>query len=243
MSNKFRQPQEITIGTLYAAFVLAIGAYFNYVTPYDSNPTIVPSMIELLLWVLLYLPLGLMVMVAKWDVADFGFSITTNLSLAILFIVPVCSSITWGIQSSWLSAIIESFARTGEEIFFRGFLFALLLKVFAAKKKPWIWAVLISSVLFTFVHAQTFQPDFFANRAESRAYVVIERLFNLLLIAVFLALLRHWTQSILPSAIIHGTLASGIITIPFCFLIYAIIVFIAYLRKEKVLLFIKPGSL
>lgn len=243
MSNKFRQPQEIAIGILYAAFVLAIGAYFNYVIPYDSNPTIAPSMIQLLLWVLLYLPLGLMVMIAKWDVADFGFSITTNLGLAILFIIPVCGATTWGVQASWLSAIIESFARTGEEIFFRGFLFVLLLKIFAAKRQPWVWAVLISSVLFAFVHTQTFQSDFFAKRAESSTYVVIERLFNLLLIAVFLALLRHWTQSILPSAIIHSTLAAGIFTIPFCFLIYAIIVFIAYLRKEKVLLFMKPESL
>lgn len=236
MSNEFRQPQEITIGILYATFVLAIGAYFNYVTPYDSNPTIAPSMIQLLLWVLLYLPLGFMVMLAKWNVADFGFSITTNLGLAVLFIVPVCGLTTWGIQASWLSLIIESFARTGEEIFFRGFLFVLLLKLFAAKRKPWVWAVLISSVLFTFVHTQTFQPDFFAS---GTVYVIIERFFNLLLVAVLLALLRHWTQSILPSAIIHSTLVSGIFTIPFCFLIYATIVFIAYLRKEKVLLFMK----
>jgi len=238
MFSTFWQSNEkgIRIGILYTCLLLALGAYFNYAMPYDPNPVMSPSIMQLMLWTFTYVPLGIFVVIANWNVTEFGFCVTRSVGLALIIIIPLCGSMAWNIQIPWQSALIEAFARTGEEIFFRGFLFALLLKIFNVKTKPWIWAVLISALLFALVHTQTFQASFLDNYGSGPIiYRIFERLLNIFLLGVFFALLRHWTQSIFPGAIIHSLFQGGIFTLPFCFIIYASITLWAYVRKESVM--------
>jgi uncharacterized protein len=212
-----------------------LGAYLNYTLPYDNNPVASPGVMYLILWTLLYVPVGIFVVITNWNVTEFGIHITRNLGLAIIIIIPLCSLITWNIRIPWQIALIEAFARTGEEIFFRGFLFTLLLKIFNTKIKPWGWAVLISALLFSLVHTQTFQASFLDNYGSGPiAYKIIERLLNVFVFGVGLAILRYWTHSILPGGIIHSILQGGILTLPFCFIIYVIISCWAFARKESV---------
>ena len=51
MTIKMRKIREngISIGILYAVFVLALSSYLNYSTPYDPNPTTYPQVMQFVL--------------------------------------------------------------------------------------------------------------------------------------------------------------------------------------------------
>jgi membrane protease YdiL (CAAX protease family) len=235
--NQENSKKDITIGVLYAALILALGAYFNYTMAYDANTVTSPSTIQLLLWFLLYVPLGLFTAVAGWKIKDFGFSVNRRVGLALVPVLLLCAPIALTFDEvPWRSALIEAFARTGEEVFFRGFLFLLLLKVFSEKARPGMWAVLISALVFALVHTQTFQTSFISSYgAGPIGYRILERMFNLFLVGTFFGLFRHWTQSILPGVIAHSLVKGGVFTLPFCLIIFAGIVFWAHKRGEGVL--------
>ena len=218
--------QWIILGWGYVFLFTTIAAYLNYIQPYDPTPTGYPGFGLILLWTGLYLPLLLPVL-AHWEVKHFGFSVNPTLILASVLITGICAAIPSG-GISWLSGLSEAFARTGEEFFFRGFVFLLLLKMFEKKKNPWIWAVMGSSIVFTLVHTQFLRVDSVATSQ------IVSRFVGLFISAVVLAAIRHWTKSILPGSIAHGSANGGILTLPFVLLIYAIITYWAYARKENV---------
>jgi membrane protease YdiL (CAAX protease family) len=225
----------VKIGILYTVFLFCVAAYFNYIRPYDPDPITDPGILQLAIWALLYLPLGIFVLGKKWEISEFGFYVTRNSIAASILIILLCSAITWGIQIPWQNAMFEAFARTGEEIFFRGFLFVLLLKIFHSKQKPWIWAVVISSAVFAMVHTQTFQTSFLENYSSgSLLYRIFERLFNVFAVGAFFATIRYWTRSIIPVALMHSAIQGGILALPFCVLICASITLWAHMRKESI---------
>lgn len=227
--------KDITLGALYAALIFALGAYFNYAMPYDANPLTALSITQLLLWFLLYVPLGLFTTIADWKIKDFGFSVNRRVGFALLPVLLLCAPITRTFEVPWQSALIEAFARTGEEVFFRGFLFLLLLKVFSEKARPGMWAVLISALVFALVHTQAFQASYFESVSMSRSFLIVQRLFNVFLVGAFFALLRHWTQSILPGVIAHSLVQGGVFALFSCLAIFAGIVFWAHKRGESML--------
>jgi membrane protease YdiL (CAAX protease family) len=223
------------IGIGYVLLILVIAGYVNYTEPYEPKAAVTPALDAILLWASLYIPLLVFPIAAKWEVRDFGFSINPAVILISLLLSGICAYSTQMITTTWYGALSEAFARTGEELFFRGFLFLLLLKIFGKKRRPWLWATLCSALGFTLIHTQTFQADVIAQLGPGPvAFVVAQRLFNIFLPGVALALLRHWTKSILPGSIIHSMAYGGIGTLPFVLIIYAIITYWAYGRKENV---------
>ena len=123
-----------------------------------------------------------MITIANCKDTEFGFHISSMLGLVTVLIILLFSAITWTVQIHWQYAFFEAFARTGEEIFFRGFLFALLLKIFSLKTKPWVWAISVTAFLFSWVHLQTFQTSFLDSYGSgSTTYKIIERLINIFL--------------------------------------------------------------
>lgn len=226
--------------SLYAAIYLAVMGFLNYTLPYSSEAvnTLEPGI--LIAWGLLYLPVIILPIAARWEVTEFGFTLNPFLLLAFALIIPLISFCAWsntGAENTWLSGALEAFARTGEEVFFRGFLFALFIRLYDSKSRPWVWAVIASSILFTLIHTQTFQPSFLNNYGSSSApdiYKIAERLLNVFGIAIVIALLRAWTHSILPGAAVHSFLNGGIQTLPFVLIIYFLAVFWAHKRGEPV---------
>jgi membrane protease YdiL (CAAX protease family) len=92
-------------------------------------------------------------------------------------------------------------------------------------------------MLFALAHTQTFQQSCLTQFGSSSVHIVhttIERLFNVFAIALALALLLVWTRSILPGAIVHAILNSGIKALPFVQAIYFSIVFWAYRRGDRI---------
>ena len=224
-------------GGLYAAVLIAIAGYFNYTEPYSPGPAATLILSHLILWAALYLPLLVLPLAAGWKVTDFGFSLSPTLALVFVIVTMLCAEITFNARVSWGSAAIEAFARTGEEVFFRGFLFALFARLFNTRRRPWLWAAVASSLLFTLVHTQTFQPSFLSQYGSPLVpvvYTILERLFNVFGLAFVFALLRAWTRSILPAAVAHSLSSGGIQALPFVLVIYFLVILLAYRRREPV---------
>jgi membrane protease YdiL (CAAX protease family) len=236
---EFDQENErkyLTIGALYTAFIFALVAYFNYTMPYNSNPVTEPSSIHLLLWGLLYVPLVFFPLTSDWEITDFGFAFGSHTRIAFFLILLPSLMGAQNVNNSWLGGFFEAFARTGEEVFFRGFLFLLLLKIFSRRERPVAWASVISALIFALMHTQTFQPSYFEGIEMNRTFLIVQRLFNVFLLGLIFAWLRNWTNAILPSAIFHSLIQGGMKALPFCLAIYAGVMYWAHTRGEKVLI-------
>jgi uncharacterized protein len=241
MDDKSKQANNKTWllwASLYAVIVLALGSYLNYTEPDSPGPVTTPNLQLLILWASSYLPVIVLPLAARWKVTDFGFSLNPNLAMAALLITLLCAFMTNAIAATWGSGILEAFARTGEEVFFRGFLISFFIRLFDNKRRSWLWAAIVSSILFALVHTQTFQQSYLATLGSpytSVIFTLIQRFLNLFLIGLVLALLRVWTRSILPGAIAHGIINSNILALPFVLVIYGLITFWAYRRGEQVI--------
>jgi membrane protease YdiL (CAAX protease family) len=225
--------------SLYAAATLAMCSFLNYHEPYSSDPVTTPTFSQLILWGSLYLPIVILPIAAGWKVTDFGFTLNPFLALVAILFVASCTYIFQTSLVTWQSALWETFARTGEEAFFRGFLFVLIREFFRNKRRPWLWAAILSSLLFALVHTQTFQPGYFAQNGSPDlpvGYQIVERLVNVFGLAFIFALLRVWTHSILPGAIAHSLSKAGIAALPFVLLIYGAAILWAHQRTEAVIL-------
>ncbi|EQB86206.1 membrane protease YdiL (CAAX protease family) [Clostridium punense] len=208
----------------YIIFISIIGIYFNGFVEFDpSNYKLL--LIAIILWLLLYIPIPISVMKAKYEISDFGFKITKALLILLpIFLIVILGNTSYDISAStFYWAILFSFARVGEEVFYRGFVYTLCLKLFQNRERPWIWAIVLSSFAFAVMHTQ-----YDLNTMVSTFVLVI-----------FVALFRHITDSILIPIIIHCALAGGILTILMGIFIYFTFVLIAFLRKEKVLELVK----
>jgi membrane protease YdiL (CAAX protease family) len=240
MNEKLRQANEgnwLLWGGLYATIMLAIGGYLNYTEQPSSGPVTTPILWQVILWASLYLPVIGLPIAAHWKVTDFGFTLSPTLGIIALIITMFFTAITNASAATWNSGFWEAFARTGEEVFFRGFLITFFLRLFGKVHRPWMWAAIASSILFALVHTQTFQQSYPSQYGSSFApaiYAIVERLLNVFGIGLVLALLRVWTRSILPGAIAHSIINSNFLALPFVLVIYGIILFWAYRRGEQV---------
>jgi membrane protease YdiL (CAAX protease family) len=231
--------------SLYGLAVLVIGGYLNHAQPYSSAAQTNPPFWVFILWGSLYLPLIVLPLTNCCKVTDFGFSLNTFLAIAALLATAGCVFVTNSLIVPWNSAAIEAFARTGEEVFFRGFLFYLFTRLFEHKLKPWLWAALTSSVLFALIHTQTFQQaylDEYGSPNSPILFTIIERLVNVFIVGFIFALIRVWTRSILPGAIAHSLSSAGILALPFVLIFYFGIIGWARLRSEPMKFELKPHA-
>jgi hypothetical protein len=88
-------------------------------------------------------------------------------------------------------------------------------------------------------HTQTYQPEYLAQYGSPSTpvgYKIFERLLNVFGLALFFALIRVWTHSILPGAIAHSLSIGGIATLPFVLTIYGATILWAHRRAEPIIL-------
>lgn len=215
-----------SLSLIYTAILLSIVGFGNYYT-WTHGVVQNISLIFVLVWMALYVPLLVSHKYDNWKIKEFGFIVNYKVLLfLIFFLIILFSNKDIPLVIKWKSLFVEVFARTGEEIFFRGFLYTLFLKMFNSQKRPWIWAVVLSSVLFAMVHTQTLLPEYNSN------------MFDIFTIGISLALLRKWTGSILPAMLIHILIKSfNILGCILGIVFYFIFVLIAYLKKEEVFQF------
>lgn len=226
MPDDIQNKQVYKLGIFYIAVITIIAAVSNYFTWHAKFTSDILGIgvffLGIMLWISFYVPMYIFIKRASWRVEDFGFVINKRLTIisAILIIF-----ISFKINSSFSFAFIgffllEAFARVGEELFYRGFIYNLVLKLSKAKQNSWLFAVFISSFLFTIMHTQTFLPDNPLNMP------------SIFISALLLGLLRHWTGSILPGIIIHCAANGGILSMIMGILIYILIFMIDYFKER-----------
>jgi membrane protease YdiL (CAAX protease family) len=84
------------------------------------------------------------------------------------------------LEIAWLLVLLCVLVPIGEEVFFRGFIYGTL------RRWGWVWAVILSSVLFAAVHLQ------------------VVHFLPILLLGVVLAVLYQRTGSLVASIAVHG---------------------------------------
>lgn len=204
--------------TLILVSIAAIANYFTWNTEYQS--AIVNVFILLLtigMWIALYIPMPVFITKANWKIIDFGFvinksTILVSLGLGVFITIRLAGNLTFDLLHY---AIIEAIARVGEELFFRGFLFTLVVKLLKGKEKSNLWAVLISSAAFAVMHTQTFLPS---NHLT---------MLDIFISALIIGVIRYFTGSILPGIIMHLAGNAGVLGMLFGILIYCIFIIIA----------------
>jgi membrane protease YdiL (CAAX protease family) len=234
------------IATSYAALIILLVAYLNYVHPYSPDPVSSPSVSALIAWTLPYLPLVFIPPLSNWKITRFGFSVSRRILIALIPVVLLCGPIALSFDqvfsTSWQSSLFEAFARSGEEIFFRGFLIYLSTRMLEEYDRANTWAAILSSLIFALIHTQTFQPGYFGSSNTPQAFMIAQRFLTLFLLGGFFALLRIWSHSIFPGVVAHSIVKGGFWTLPISIAIYSAILFWAHCLGEDVFLPIKAAG-
>lgn len=213
-------------GVIYIIGSLIVFAILNYFA-WTTGPVTELTLLYFVSWTSFYVPLFIFYISAQWKVTETGFTVNKWVG-----IIVVLSLILGGyvymkapdivVVEKWYYSLIEAFARTGEEVYIRGFIYTLVLKLFQHKKKPWMWAVVLSSIVFAAMHTQTLLPEYGTS------------IFQIFLFALFTAYMRHLTGSILPGITIHCFLKGGLAGALFGWFIYVLFVLLSYYRGEKI---------
>jgi membrane protease YdiL (CAAX protease family) len=205
----------IIYGICIILSVIAFGI-INYCT-YTPGVNDEYPLWSLLLWSYLYVPLFLLKIFNGWKVTDFGFVmnrrvvITVGVSGLIAGWVFFASP-EYRMSARWEYSLLEAFARVGEEVFFRGFVYLYFEKLFSMKNRPHVWAIILSSIAFTLPHTHTFLPG------------VHMPISTVIMAAILMAYLRHKTGSILPAILIHCFVGSDLLGALFGLAIYSLFI-------------------
>lgn len=217
--------------TLVIVIIAAIANYFTWDSVYESS--IVNAFILILtiaMWIALYIPVPVFMTKADWKISDFGFVINKGTFIASFAVgALMLIRLGWTFRFDLIQyTVIEAFARVGEELFFRGFIFTLALKLLKGKENSVLWAILISSVLFAIVHTQTFLP--------SNHFTMID----IFISGLIMVIIRYFTGSILPGIITHLAGNAGVLGMVFGILIYCIVIIVVRVSRKKSEMNIEP---
>lgn len=211
--------------TLAIVIIAAIANYFTWDTVYESS--IVNAFILILtiaMWIALYIPVPVFMTKADWKISEFGFvfnksTVIASIAVSVLMLIRLGWTFRFDLMQY---TIIEAFARVGEELFFRGFIFTLALKLLKGKEKSVLWAILISSVLFAVMHTQTFLPS---NHLT---------MIDIFISGLIMVIIRYYTGSILPGIITHLAGNAGVLGMAFGILIYAMVIIVARISHKEI---------
>ena len=217
--------------TLILIIIAAIANYFTWDTVYES--AIVNAFLLVLtiaMWIALYIPVPVLMIKADWKISDFGFVINKGTFIASFAVgALMLIRLGWTFRFDLIQyTIIEAFARVGEELFFRGFIFTLALKLLKGKENSVLWAILISSVLFAIVHTQTFLPS---NHLT---------MIDIFISGLIMVIIRYFTGSILSGIITHLAGNAGVLGMVFGILIYCIVIIVVRASRKKSEMNIEP---
>ena len=219
-----KSDRSLLIGIIYVIFICSVGGLVNHYNEELADIGWISTLLPYVIWTLLYLPLVYFVAKGRWNIKDFGFKLNIeSIILSIIIILFFAFFKTETIKNNlyFTKIISEAFARTGEEVFFRGFVYLLIIKLFSGKKHISIWAIILSSIIFAVIHTQ-----------PGREFAGL----SLFITVVGLLAIPRWlTNSILPCVVIHLLMNSSLITAVIGIMIFLIIIFIGLIRGENVI--------
>jgi len=98
---EFDKSRELyRLGILYIIFITVLGIYLNAFVDFNpSNSKLLT--IAIVLWILLYFPIPICVIKAKYQVSEFGFKITKKLLVSLpIFLVIILAKTNFDISTS-----------------------------------------------------------------------------------------------------------------------------------------------
>lgn len=163
IKETFREERVYLYGSIYVLLSIVVFAVVNYFT---WSPGVVTglSALSLLGWTSLYLPVIVFNKSAGWKIDEFGFTLDRRVGIVVAISLLLGAWLyvrepDMRMFERWHYSLIEAFARVGEELYFRGFVYLLALGLFQTEKKPHLWAIVLSSMAFTVMHTQSFLPE------------------------------------------------------------------------------------
>lgn len=218
----------------YALATTAVFATINALTPYEPGIPNELNVILVVLLVLLYSPLFYLPRFQHWHLRDFGLKLNPlSLALVVLFGALCSSSLGYKDGFVLVDGFVEAVLRSGEEILYRGFVYSVVLGLSARRKHAWVWATVLSALLFTLAHSSAFRQEYLLTGGATPPWLfVTERLLNVLLLAIGLGLIRAGTGSIVPAMVIHSIAGGGIIALPGVMAISGLIYLWSLARRE-----------
>jgi hypothetical protein len=110
------------------SWVLVVSAVINFIA-WKEDPADY-TVLTYMFWGSLYAPLFIFYRAAGWK-NEAGFVVNRKIRLFVLLSAVLLGYfiITGNATTGWHSALTEAFARTGEEVSFRGFVYTLVLKL------------------------------------------------------------------------------------------------------------------
>ena len=138
-----------------------------------------------------------------WTVLDLGFDV--NLTSIIISVVLLALFTYKGgftlYKETYYQSIVEGIMRTGEELFVRGFIYYVVLKVCEGDHHKHLKAMVISSLYFTLAHTSIFLGKYHMG--------FIGMFVNTFLI---FSTMRYICKSLLPVIVLHTFLNGGILS-------------------------------
>jgi membrane protease YdiL (CAAX protease family) len=197
--------KPIKLGIAYAVTVILLSSIITiFMHDSGSKDLVVTNGLKVTYILLFFLPLALFNGSKEFTLTELGFKFNWRSVIISLCIVLILSIAT--LQNSVMAfklgfSIVEGIARTGEEFFFRGFIYLISLQIFKEKKNRNIIAMVLSSLIFTFAHTEIFLGTY--------QFGFLNMFFNTF---ITFAVLRHYSKSLLPVVTIHTYMNGGLIS-------------------------------
>jgi hypothetical protein len=236
-------------GLIFLIGFSVFGAFLNYINFLDKLSTYLTQAIQTIpivviihwsVFLLIFVPIYWMFYhsVRKWDwsLDEWGFGLKKKAWIGIGLSIIVILIIVFQMQKQKTAMVTDSshfsiffiisYARVAEELMYRGFALILLRRLFKKYKYGTLYAIFLSSALFTIVHT---------HKLES---ALSQYVGGSLLITVITALTGSISFAIIYHAIAGGGLISGFIAALF----FISMVLINLKRKKSASSKIQPDS-
>lgn len=212
-----RRDKTLLICSAHVMLSIIVFSILNYLT-FSQSTAEGPEFIAYFLLVFVYISCFIPGLLAGWPLGSLG--LTVNRVLLLIVAVSAAFGVwvflalpNWRTIEPWSASLVEALGRVGEELFFRGYVYLVLLKLFSEKRRPYLWAIWWSSVAFVLVHTQVLLP----GNQISLGTVFVSGL--------LMAYLRHLTGSVLPAITIHCFLNGHLLAVVAGWALYAILAY------------------
>ncbi|MCD4714839.1 MAG: CPBP family intramembrane metalloprotease [Clostridiales bacterium] len=217
--------KSIKLGITYSFFVLIMSTIITlFMSHYGENYQEFANVLKLILVLFSFLPLLIFKDNDDYKLEELGFKFSWR-SVIITFCIVLLLGLSTGFQTAseltFGTKIIEGVARTGEEFFFRGFIYLIILKIFKDEKHKNASSMIFSSLIFTIAHTEIFLGTYH--------FGFVNMFFNTF---ITFAMIRHFSKSLLPVVAIHTFMNGGIVSCIFGIMITSVIIYINHTREK-----------
>jgi len=209
-ANRYRMNRYEKIGLLFLLVYTLIGSVLNGWISHRYTPETLGVMgwiFVVMFMSLPYIAIGHSVWRWQWTLDELGFRLRGTAWIAILLsVLVIVMPLIFGTAPGNVSPLLiyEGYARTAEEVLFRGFALVLFSKIFSRRSGWPFWAIGLSSALFALPHIPMFPQD----------------VGPLFMLSVILASFTLWTRSLSFAFALHSFWDGGPIEALWALLIY-----------------------